>query len=374
MANKSNKSTPAPVIPVILSGGSGTRLWPLSRKLKPKQFLPLVTDNSLLQDTLLRLQGLENQVEAPIVVCNEAHRFVVAEHLREIDVEPRAIVLEPEGRNTAPAVAVAALLAAEAGNDAILLVLPADHVIRDAETFCNAIETAISVAAAGKLVTFGIVPDKPETGYGYIRRGEDQGEWAVLDEFVEKPDLDTAERYVQSGQYLWNSGMFVLSAADYLHELAQHAPAMVDACRAAVAGAQVDRDFTRLGDAFLGCPADSIDYAVMEKTDRAVVVPLAAGWSDVGSWAALHEILDKDAQGNVLRGDVIVESVQDSYISSAGRLIAAIGLEGVVVVETEDTVLVMSKAQSQRIKRTVDALEEDRVEVSEPSSSAQREE
>jgi mannose-1-phosphate guanylyltransferase len=364
------------IIPVILSGGSGTRLWPLSRELEPKQLLPLVTERTLLQETLLRTRGLAGRVEPPIVVCNEAHRFLVAEQFREIDVKPQAIVLESAGRNTAPATAVAALMAAEpslwerppgreesrpggrsyVGTNPILLVLPADHVILDAAAFVAAVDAAIEAAAEGRLVTFGIVPDRAETGYGYLRKGEMRGRWAVLERFIEKPDRATAERYVESGDYLWNSGMFVFTARAYLDELARLAPEMLDACRAAVAAAESDRDFTRLGPAFLDCRADSIDYAVMEKTRNAAVVPLAAGWSDVGSWAALHAVLEKDAGGNVLRGDVIVEACTNSYVAASGRLVAAVGLDRIIIVETADAVLVMAADESQRVKRIVDAL------------------
>ncbi|HEY8519208.1 MAG TPA: mannose-1-phosphate guanylyltransferase/mannose-6-phosphate isomerase [Gammaproteobacteria bacterium] len=343
------------LVPVILSGGSGTRLWPLSRSAQPKQFLPLVSARTLFQDTLLRLAGLRGaEVAAPIVVCNEAHRFLVAEQLRELGIAPRAIVLEPVGRNTAPAVGVAALLAAP---ESLLLVLPADHVIADTAAFRAAVEHALEPAAGGHLVTFGVVPDRPETGYGYLRRGEDRGRWSVLAEFVEKPDRATAEAYVASGRYLWNSGMFLFSAATYLQELERHAPAMTAACRRALAEAAVDADFTRLGPPFHDSPSDSVDYAVMEKTRRAAVVPLDAGWSDVGSWAALHDVLEKDGDGNSLRGDVIARACRDTYVTANGRRVVAIGIEGCVVVETDDAVLVMAKSRSQELKAVVEALE-----------------
>ncbi len=285
------------LIPVILSGGSGTRLWPLSRELYPKQLLPLVGDSTMLQETATRLAGVDGVV-APVVVCNESHRFMVAEQLRELGVPARAIILEPVGRNTAPAVAVAALVALEqaaaesrdavGSADPVLLVLPADHVIRDVDAFRAAVAAGLAAAEAGRLVTFGIVPDRPETGYGYIRRASGDGPAYAVEEFVEKPDADTARAYVESGEYFWNSGMFMFRASVYLAELRRHASEILGNCKTAVAAATRDLDFTRLpGDSFARCPSDSIDYAVMEKTHSAVVVPLDAGWSDVGSWSAL---------------------------------------------------------------------------------------
>jgi len=341
------------------------RLWPLSRELHPKQLLPLVSDHTLLQETLLRTRGLGDVVHAPLVVCNEDHRFLVAEQLLAIGSAPQSIVLEPAGRNTAPAVAVAALLTERsAGADALLLVLPADHVILDAAAFVEAVGRAADAAAAGCLVTFGVVPSRPETGYGYLLRGEDRGRWSLLEKFVEKPNLETAERYVASGRYLWNSGMFVFSAGVYLEELGRHAPKILEACRRAMEEATVDPDFTRLGPAFLHSPSDSIDYAVMEKTDKAAVVSLDAGWSDVGSWAALHDVLDKDAAGNTVRGDVILEACRDTYAVSTSRLVACVGLEGIIVVEAPDAVVVMAREHSQSVKRVVDALRaENRSEI-----------
>jgi mannose-1-phosphate guanylyltransferase/mannose-6-phosphate isomerase len=344
------------VIPVILSGGSGTRLWPLSRKERPKQFLPLVGDRSLFQETVLRAAAIQNSV-GPLVVCNEAHRFLVAEQLRELGTRARAIVLEPIGKNTAPAVAVAAMLAersAEPGKDAVLAVFPADHVITSRPAFVSAVSAAVEAAEQGHLATFGVVPTRPETGYGYILRGTDRRRWSDLERFVEKPDLATAEGYVASGRHLWNSGMFVFRASAYLAELARHAPRMIEATKRAVDEATTDSDFTRLGAAFADCPSDSIDYAVMEKTDKAVVVSLDAGWNDVGSWSALHDVLDKDAAGNVLRGDVLAERCRDSYISANSRPIAALGLEGVVIVETADALLVMSRDEAQNVKQVAD--------------------
>ncbi len=333
------------LIPVVLSGGSGTRLWPLSRELYPKQLLPLVGERTMLQETVARLAGVAD-VGAPVVVCNESHRFMVAEQLRGFEPPPQAIVLEPIGRNTAPAVAVAALVAlgraAPAANglveegDPVLLVLPADHVIRDVASFREAVGAGRVAAEQGKLVTFGVVPDRPETGYGYIRRARGEGPAYPVAEFVEKPDLATAVRYVQSGEYFWNSGMFMFRARTSLAELREHAPAMLAACEAAVAAATRDLDFTRLPPAEFGaCPADSVDYAVMEKTTSAVVVPLDAGWSDVGSWSALQDALPIDAQGNVTAGDVIAEGATGCYLHSTSRLIAAVGLADHVVVETK---------------------------------------
>lgn len=345
------------IIPVILSGGSGTRLWPLSRKHQPKQFLRLVSDHSLFQETVLRAQALAGRVAPPLVVCNEAHRFLVAEQLRELGANAQAIVLEPVGRNTAPAVAVAALLArqsVDAGDEAVLAVFPADHVITVREAFVAAVADAVEAAAHGQLVTFGVVPDRPETGYGYILRGTDRTRWSDLEKFVEKPDLATAEGYVASGRYLWNSGMFVFGAATYLDELARHAPAMLEASKRAVADSARDQDFTRLGAAFVDCPSDSIDYAVMEKTDKAAVVTLNAGWNDVGSWSALHDVLGKDGDGNVLRGDVLAARCRNSYIAANGRTVAALGLENVVIVETEDAVLVMARDEAQNVKQIAD--------------------
>jgi mannose-1-phosphate guanylyltransferase/mannose-6-phosphate isomerase len=300
----------------------------------------------------------------PLVVCNEAHRFIVAEQLRELGSRATAVVLAPKGRNTAPAIAVAALIAqraaaqAQNGDDALLLVLPADHLVRDTDAFAAAVAVAAAAeaAAAGHLVTFGIVPDRPETGYGYLKRGADRGRWSLLEKFVEKPDLPTAKRYVASGQYVWNSGMFVVGAGAYLRELERHAPAMLAACREAVKASSVDADFTRLGAAFAVGPADSIDYAVMEKTDRAAVVPLDAGWNDVGSWSALYDVLDKDGAGNVAVGDAILEQCRHTYVLASNRTVAVVGPENVVVVETPDAVLVNARDAAQSVKTVVDRL------------------
>jgi mannose-1-phosphate guanylyltransferase/mannose-6-phosphate isomerase len=341
------------LVPVLLSGGAGTRLWPLSRELYPKQLLPLVGSNTMLQDTVRRLAGLE--VAPPMVVCNEAHRFLVAEQLRSIDCKPRAIVLEPAGRNTAPAIALAAhaTLAGEEG-DPLLLVLPADHVIPDVPAFHRAIELASAAARNGSLVTFGIVPTNPETGYGYIRRGALAGGAYRIAEFVEKPDVSRAQGFLASGDYYWNSGMFLFRARRYLEELEKFAPDIAAACGNSFAGAVRDLDFTRIDPvAFRECRSESIDYAVMEKTSDAVVVPLDAGWSDVGNWTSLHTACEHDAQGNALFGDVMVEDTHDSYVYSSSRLVATVGLRDHVVVETKDAVLVAPKERAQDVKKLV---------------------
>jgi mannose-1-phosphate guanylyltransferase/mannose-6-phosphate isomerase len=348
------------LVPVILSGGSGTRLWPLSRELYPKQLLPLVSGRTMLQDTVARLDGVKD-LAAPVIVCNEAHRFMVAEQLRLIECTPQAIILEPKGRNTAPAVAVAALTASAGGNDPILMVLPADHVIEDVKAFHAAIAIARKEAEKGKLVTFGVVAGKPETGYGYIRRAKGKGPAYAVAEFVEKPDRKRADKFVASGEYYWNSGMFLFKASRFLAELKQFAPDILAACEKAVAGAGKDLDFTRLdAAAFEKCRSDSIDYAVMEKAGDVVVVPLDAGWSDVGSWSALHEASKRDAAGNVTRGDVIAEDTRNCYLYAESRLVAVVGLEDHVVVETKDAVLVAPKESVQDVKLLVNRLKADK--------------
>ncbi len=348
------------LVPVILSGGAGTRLWPLSRELYPKQLLPLMGEHTMLQDTARRLEGLN--AAPPVVVCNDAHRFLVAEQLRQIDITPRAIVLEPIGRNTAPAIALAALAAlkgAPKGEDPVLLVLPADHVIRDVTAFQVAAVTATVSAEQGMLVTFGIVPRTPETGYGYIRRGGSVGAVQRIAQFVEKPSLERAQAFIASGDHYWNSGMFVFRARRYLEELEKFAPAIAGACRAAFDASQADLDFTRVDPKhFESCPSDSIDYAVMEKTADAVVVPLDAGWSDVGSWASLHAASDSDADGNVARGDVVTEDSSNCYLYSESRLVAAVGLKDHVVIETKDAVLVAPKDRVQDVKSLVAKLKD----------------
>jgi mannose-1-phosphate guanylyltransferase / mannose-6-phosphate isomerase len=349
--------------PVILSGGAGTRLWPLSRELYPKQLLPLTGERTMLQQTALRLEGLA--AAAPVIVCNEAHRFLVAEQLRQLRITPRATLLEPFGRNTAPAIALAAhaalkgIVADANAVDPVLLVLPADHVIRDVPAFQRAVRLALGAAEAGHLATFGVIASTPETGYGYIERGAPEGAAFRIARFVEKPDAERARAFIKSGDYYWNSGMFMFRARRYLQELARFQPEMARICEAAFRGARADLDFTRIEAAsFEACPADSIDYAVMEKTADAVVVPLDAGWSDVGSWAALHEASDADAHGNVARGDVISEDTQGSYLYSESRLVAAVGLKDHVVVETKDAVLVAPKSRVQDVKKLVLQLKE----------------
>lgn len=344
-----------PIYPLILCGGSGTRLWPLSRDFYPKQLLTLDGSLSLLQNTVARLQGLTT--ELPIFICNENHRFLVAEQLRQIGQSHRGVLLEPVGRNTAPAVAVAALHAINANKNAILLVLPADHVIRNVLEFQLVTTQAVKLAEQGKLVTFGIVPDSAETGYGYIRKGESLDNGYAVAEFVEKPNVVTAERYLASGEYLWNSGMFVFKAQTYLDELRKFRPEILTACEKALLGSTYDQDFCRLmSEAFHACPEDSIDYAVMEHTKDAVVIPLDADWSDVGSFEALWDIGDKDAEGNVLQGDVLLTSTTNSLVYAQSRLVATLGVDNLVVVETEDAVLVAHKDSVQDIKAIVGEL------------------
>jgi len=348
-----------------MAGGSGTRLWPLSRKMFPKQFLSLVNSTTMFQDTLSRLQGNEFSVGLPIIVCNDEHRFIVAEQLRETSITSQAIILEPVGRNTAPAVALAALDAIEKGDDPLLLVLAADHVIRDDETFRKAVVKASTAAQAGKLVTFGIVPRGPETGYGYIKAKASTEQLAPVETFVEKPDLETAKAYLASGDYFWNSGMFLFKASSYLAELKRHQPAILGAVEKAYAGKQADLDFTRLDvEAFKACPDDSIDYAVMEKTENAAMIGLDAGWSDVGSWSSLWEESEHDAQGNVCRGDVFVHDASNNLLFSDHKMIAALGVEDLVVVDTPDAVMVSRKDKVQEVKQIVKQLEkQDRSEA-----------
>ncbi len=345
------------LIPVLLSGGVGSRLWPLSRESYPKQFQDLTSQLTMLQETAARLDGMADS-GAPLVVCNEEHRFLVAEQFRAQQREAGAILLEPEGKNTAPAVALAALQAARTDENAVLLVLPADHVIQNVDAFQKAVANGLSYARDGQLVTFGIVPVAPETGYGYLKRGDELGPEAfALAQFVEKPDLATAEAYLECGEFLWNSGMFMFTAGAYLAELKRHQPAMYAACEKAMAATAADIDFLRVdAEAFATCPADSIDYAVMEHTDRAVMISLDCGWSDVGSWSALWEVSPRDAQNNYLHGDVLVEDVNNSYLRSQNRLVAAVGVDNLVVVETPDAVMVADKSRVQDVKAIVSKL------------------
>lgn len=353
------------LVPVILAGGVGSRLWPLSREHYPKQFIPLVdSQHSLLQATLKRVAGVAPQ-SAPILVCNEEHRFLVAEQLRQLKTEAAAILLEPMARNTAPAVALAAFAALRQDPQAVLLVLPADHLMAGERLFQQAVEAGLKEAEAGKLVTFGIKPTRPETGYGYIRANAPKAApkekasakaYAVA-EFVEKPELQVAQSYLASGDYYWNSGMFLFQAQAYLNELQAHAPDIFDACQRSSAQTTKDMDFERVDKAaFAACRSDSIDYAVMEKTKSAVVVPLASDWNDVGAWAAIWDVSAQDSSGNVVLGDVITDQVSGSYLRAESRLLAAVGVENLVIVETADAVLVADKDQVQQVKRVVDQL------------------
>jgi len=344
------------LIPVIMAGGSGSRLWPLSRQMFPKQFLTLHGNSSMLQATTERLSGIEH--DPAIVICNEEHRFAVAEQLRLKSIPNSGIILEPVGRNTAPAIALTALHAIRDGNDPLLLVLAADHVITNEQGFTESVQQARLHAEAGKLVTFGIVPTAPETGYGYIKRGEMQHNsgYAVA-EFVEKPDLVKAESYLTTGDFYWNSGMFLFKASRYLAELKTHCPDIVAACERAMADTQNDLDFIRVDKAsFEACPDDSVDYAVMEKTSDAVVVPMDCGWSDVGSWSALWEVSGKDSNGNAFKGDVMHIDTKNSFVYAQDKLVATIGLEDIAVVETKDAILVSKLSDVQKVKKIVEQL------------------
>lgn len=348
------------LLPVIMAGGSGTRLWPLSRQMCPKQFLRLVDSKAtMLEATIQRIEGLE--VLPAQLICNEQHRFLVAEQLRQLGMEQVNILLEPVGRNTAPAIALAALQAVTDTDDPILLVLAADHLIQDVQAFHDSIRNALPLAISGKLVTFGIAPTRPETGYGYIEQGEPIGKGGFLvSRFVEKPDLVTAHNYLAAGNYFWNSGMFMFRASRYLEELGCFKPEILAACRAALERAQHDMHFTRVDTAaFAACPEDSIDYAVMERTADAVMVPLDAGWSDIGSWSALWEVSAKDAEGNVLKGDVLTQETRNTYVHTESRLVATVGVEDLVIIETKDVVLVAHRNSVQDVKKIVDRIKAD---------------
>ncbi|MCN4144540.1 MAG: mannose-1-phosphate guanylyltransferase/mannose-6-phosphate isomerase [Thiohalomonas sp.] len=353
------------IIPVILSGGTGSRLWPMSRELNPKQFLPLCSDQTMLQETMTRLEGIE-ELGAPVVVCNEEHRFLVAQQMRDIAVDVDKIILEPVGRNTAPAICAAAEYiqgknaADKNAGDDVLLILAADHVIQNKDVFHRVVESGYRVAQQGQLVTFGVVPHKAETGYGYIKRAEffeqDENAYRVA-QFVEKPDLKTAQKYYDSGEYYWNSGMFIFQASSILQELEALSVDIYESVKTAVSKGAKDLDFCHLEvDAFTASPSDSIDYAVMEKTGKAVVLPLDADWSDVGAWSALWEMKTRDEDGNVIQGDVLKYDLTNSYIHAEERMIAVIGMDNCVVVETADAVLVADKSRSQDVKEIVNQL------------------
>ncbi len=349
------------LIPVIMAGGTGSRLWPLSREQHPKQFLTLEGQLTMLQMTLSRIAPLDT--DKPIVICNEEHRFLVAEQLREVNSLSGKIVLEPVGRNTAPAIALAAMIAQKTEPDAespLMLVLAADHVIRDEEAFVQTVLKAMPQARAGKLITFGIVPEQPETGYGYIRKGQQiEDDIYEVAAFVEKPDYDTAEYYVKSKEYLWNSGMFLFRADVLLSELNKYRPDIFNHCAESIAHLEYDLDFIRVDKTkFTACASESIDYAVMEHTDLAAVIPLSVGWSDVGSWSSLWDISAKDERGNVARGDVIQHNCQNSYLYSDGHLVTAVGLDDTIIVQTKDATLVAKKDAVQNVKQIVQRLKD----------------
>lgn len=348
------------ILPVIMAGGTGSRLWPLSRELYPKQFLTVTGKQSMLQQTVARLSDIEHA--APVLICNEEHRFIAAEQMRLGGYAHGGIILEPVGRNTAPAIALAALQAINAAaedEEPVLLVLAADHIIEDDQAFKASIEKALPFARSGQLVTFGIVPTAAETGYGYIKSGEQDGDAFSVSEFVEKPDLATAKEYLATGNYYWNSGMFLFKASRYLEELAKFAPEMLDVCQRAIAAPSQDMEFVRVDKAiFEGCPNDSIDYAVMEKTDVAMVVPMDAGWSDVGSFSALWDVSEKDQNNNVTKGDVIAVDSDHNYIYAENKLVATVGIDNLVIVETKDALLVAHKDKVQDVKAIVNQLKD----------------
>lgn len=345
------------VFPVIMSGGAGTRLWPLSRRARPKQFLPLVGNQTLLQETLSRLEGVA--IECPIIICNEEHRFLVAEQLRQIKQQSH-ILLEPVGRNTAPAIALAAFKVYQENPDGILLVLAADHAIKEIDAFHRSVQKAIRLAMQDYLVTFGVLPTSPETGYGYIKCGDALGDDGFkLANFAEKPSLAMARQYLEEGAYYWNSGMFVFTAHNYLQALQQFQPAIYEACKEAMQHTRIDIDFIRIDEqAFRNCPSDSIDYAVMEKTNKAAVVALEADWSDVGSWSALWDIATKDEAGNATKGDVVLTQTKNTLVYANNRLVTTLGIDDLVIVETKDVVLVASKEKAQDVKLIVEKLQQ----------------
>jgi len=350
------------ITPVVLSGGSGTRLWPLSRKMHPKQLLPLLNETSLLQDTINRLHGLSN-IDKAVVICNEEYRFMVAEQVHSCSIAAGAIILEPVGRNTAPAIALAAFNIQKNNDDAVMLVLPADHDIQDVGAFHRAIETGLKQANENHFVTFGIVPNSPETGYGYIKASSsvEVNQVSDIEKFVEKPDAKTAEQYLAEGGYYWNSGMFMFKASEYLNALQEFAPEIYNACQKAVNTEQNDMvDFIRVGEEeFKNCPSDSIDYAVMEKVKNAVVIPVDIGWSDVGSWSALHEIGKQDKDKNICIGDTKSVSTTNSYIRAEHKLVTTLGIDNLIIVDTDDALLVAHKDHVQDIKEIVGALAEE---------------
>jgi len=347
------------IVPVILSGGSGTRLWPLSRKQYPKQYLPLAGDNTMLQETILRLNGLDNLAD-PIIICNADHRFLVAEQCQKIDIKNPIILLEPIGRNTAPAIAAAALQSLKETDDAVLLVLSADHVIQDVDVFHQAVDIASQQAQEDKLVTFGIVPTDANTGYGYIKSSKQSIDGAgKVEEFVEKPDVKTAEKYIEQGSYLWNSGMFMFKADTLIDELTTQSPDIVKAVNNSVSSAVRDLDFIRLDrKAFESSPSDSIDCALMEKSNNVVVVPLDAGWNDIGSWSALNDIGTKDTNGNVIQGDVFTEDTINTYINANHHMVATIGVQDLVIVDTPNATLIATKDKAQEVKKIIERLQQ----------------
>ena len=346
------------ITPVILSGGSGTRLWPLSRKQYPKQFLPLVGDNTMFQETILRLSGLDNLAD-PIIVCNANHRFLVAEQCHQIDITNPTILLEPIGRNTAPAIVAAALQSLKETDDVVLLILSADHIIQDIKAFHRAINIACKQARDGKLATFGIVPTNANTGYGYIKLSKDNSNGAYkAEEFIEKPDLKTVESFLEQGNYLWNSGMFMFKAVKLIEELTIHSPNIVKSVNDAIKSAKTDLDFIRLDKkSFELSPSDSIDYALMEKSDNVVVIPLEAKWKDIGAWTALYDIGTKDENGNVIKGDVITKSTTNSYINADHHMVITIGVDNLIIVDTPDATFIANQDKAQEVKSVVESLQ-----------------